>query len=70
MDKEVARKFLPMVNDPDFFADLKLYAAYRIEIVRKELEVCELGQVQDLQGRIKELKKIVSLRDEIIQKAT
>lgn len=70
MDKEIARKFIPMVNDPEFFADLKLYAAYRIEILRKELEVCELGQVQSLQGQIKELKKICTLRDEIIQKAT
>jgi len=69
MEKETARKFIPLVNDPEFYRDLVLYANYRIEVLRKELETSELTRVSEIQGQIKELRNIIGLRDNVLARA-
>lgn len=69
MEKETARSFIPMVNDLDFYEDLKKYAAYRITVLIKDLETCELTRVDKIQGQIKELRLLLSLKEEVLAKA-
>lgn len=69
MEKEIARSFIPMVNDLEFYADLQKYALYRIEVLRKDLETAELTRVDKIQGQIKELRLLTLLREEVLAKA-
>ncbi len=69
MDKETARSFIPMVNDLSFYPDLLTYVGFRIETLRKELETAELTRVQEIQGRIQELRLFIRLKDDVLAKA-
>ncbi len=69
MEKETARSFIHMVNDLDFYEDLKKYAAYRIAVLLKDLETAELTRIDKIQGQIKELRLLLSLKEEVIARA-
>lgn len=69
MDKETARKFIPMVNDPEFHQDLLLYVGYRIELLRRELESAELTRIQEIQGQLRELRLFMRLKEDVLAKA-
>lgn len=69
MEKEIARNFIPMVNDLEFYNDLQKYVLYRIEVLKKDLETAELTRVDKIQGQIKELRHLALLREEVLAKA-
>lgn len=69
MDAVTARQLVAMVNDPNFYADLKMYAEHRIKTLHRDLETAELVRVDKIQGQIVELKRLLTLQDEVHEKA-
>lgn len=70
IDKQIARKLLPLVNDP---VDMKLigeYITFRLDLLRLDLEnATDMNSILRTQGQIKELKRLLNLRDEVLQDA-
>ncbi len=55
-----------MVNDPNVVKHLDIYAQDRIGILRNALETeTRMEEVRVLQGRIAELRRFSTLRDEV-----
>lgn len=70
MDKQFFRGLLPLVNDKDQYASLKYYAKARIKQYHGLLETMkDHSRVLEIQGAIAELKRIETLRDEVIKGA-
>lgn len=71
MNKEDWRKLLPLVNDYQDMEILIHYANKRIEQLHKDLESpgCTLDQVRLIQGAIRELRRLMTLREEAISGA-
>jgi hypothetical protein len=68
LDKQLARGLLPLVNT--FNDDLAAYAEYRITKLHLELENCsDFNRSLQIQGQIRELRRLISLREEVIQDA-
>jgi len=70
MDKQFYRKMLPLVNDPAVYDLLQEYIDARIEQYRDHLE--KLGgweEIQKMQGKIAELRRLQHLKEEIQQEA-
>jgi len=67
MNKEHYRELLPLVNDRDSMLKLEYYAKQRIENLRSYLETQKEPQkIYELQGAIAELRRISTLRDEVL----
>lgn len=67
MDKELARRLLPLVNDLTAMGELTSYIDSRIANLKELLVTAsDLEKVHKLQGAIGELRKFYQLRDQII----
>jgi len=70
MDKQFFRGLLPLVNDKDQYNSLKDYAKARIGQMHQLLETTkDHHRILEIQGAITELKRIETLRDEVIKGA-
>jgi hypothetical protein len=70
MKKEHYRELLPLVNDRDSMIKLSFYAEQRIDVLRAYLEnQKEPTKIYELQGAIAELRRIATLRDEVLTNA-
>ena len=68
MLKQFYRSLLPLVNDKDQLDRLKAYADTRIEQHRDLLEKQkDPNRILEIQGAIAELRRISTLRDEVIK---
>tara|TARA_R100001443_G_C3212795_1_gene143873 strand:- start:184 stop:405 length:222 start_codon:yes stop_codon:yes gene_type:complete len=67
MRKEVAKKLLKLVNVKSNTDLLELYMESRINILHKQMEqLPDMNDVRQAQGAIKELRRLQTLRDEVI----
>ena len=67
MIKEVAKKLLKLVNVKSNTDLLELYMNDRISIIHKQMEQApNMQDVNQMQGAIKELRRLQTLRDEVI----
>ena len=70
MDNKTARQLLKFVNDPWVLEDLKIYVSYRIDFLRRQLELAtSMDEVRKIQGAIHELRQFNTLKDLVRQKA-
>lgn len=70
MEKEIARKILPLVNDVEKYPLLQDYIDNRIETMRNFLENTKDHQkVLEVQGAIAELRRFQTLRDQALEGA-
>ena len=68
MNKEIYRSLLPLVNDKDMMDKLKQYADSRISYFHHILELQkEPSRILEIQGAIAELRRINTLREEVIK---
>tara|TARA_Y100000114_G_scaffold48791_1_gene44429 strand:- start:154 stop:375 length:222 start_codon:yes stop_codon:yes gene_type:complete len=67
MIKEVAKKLLKLVNVKSNTDLLELYMNDRISIIHKQMEQApDMQDINQMQGAIKELRRLQTLRDEVI----
>lgn len=64
LPKELARDILPLVNESN--EELIKYAKYRIEQLHKELETVQPDRLGYVQGSLAELKKFLTLREQVL----
>jgi len=70
MEKTIARKLLPLVNNPEMMESLLAYSQYRIQTSRNFLEsASSFEKVQDLQAVIREMRRFETLREEVLEGA-
>ena len=70
MIKETARKILPLVDSKKNSDLLELYMNHRIEELHKLLEQHEdMYNITKAQGAIQEVRRLKTLRDEVIARA-
>lgn len=70
MKKEVAKKLLKLVNVKSNTDLLEFYAKERVQILYKQMEqLANIDEIRQMQGAIKEIKRLITLRDEVIEKA-
>jgi hypothetical protein len=70
MNKETARKILPLVNDVERYPLLQDYIEDRIETMRNFLENTKDHQkVLEVQGAVAELRRFQTLRDQALEGA-
>ncbi len=69
MDKQLARQLLILVNTYNDL--LKLYAENRIKLIHEQMEnsVNKPEDFYRMQGKIIELRRLLTLREEIIKEA-
>ena len=67
---DTARKLLSLVNSKQNMDRLSAYVADRISFLHRELESKnDPIDIYRLQGQIKEVKRLLTLREEVTQKA-
>jgi len=70
MDTKQAKSLAPLVNNKEALDSLIFYAELRIEDNRKYLETAKsFEQVKEYQGAIREMKRFITLRDEVVERA-
>ena len=70
MEKVLAKKILPLVNDVEKYPLLQEYIDNRIETMRNFLEnTKEHDKVLEVQGAIAELRRFQTLRDQALEGA-
>ena len=70
MDKKFYRTLLLLVNDKDTMDRVHSYVDARIEVLRDQLETSQSeDRIPVLQGAIRELRRLKTLRDEVIKGA-
>ena len=70
MDKKFSRTLLLLVNDKDTMDRVHAYVDARIEVLRDQLETSQSeDRIPVLQGSIRELRRLKTLRDEVIKGA-
>lgn len=70
MEKSLAKKILPLVNDPDHYPLLQDYIQDRITTYLKYLETQkDFTKIQEMQGAIAELRRFETLRDQALEGA-
>lgn len=70
MNRDLARQLLPIVNDKDLMERLQAYVSYRIELHRDNLEKhADPERMWRLQAQILELRRLSTLRDEVLKAA-
>jgi len=66
MTPEVAKELSVITNSKPAVDALILYANDRIDLIRKEYDLCNnLEEVKALQGQIREVKKLLTLREAV-----
>jgi len=67
MDKLLYRTLLPLVNDKDSYTILVEYSEARISTLLHQISTePDMDKVKSIQGAIRELRRIKTLRDEVI----
>ena len=67
MRKEVAKKLLKLVNVKSTTDLLELYMNERIHVLHKQIEqLPDINDIRQAQGSIKELRRLQTLRNEVI----
>mgnify|MGYP001573253828 CR=1 FL=1 len=70
MDKKQAKSLSPLINNKEAMDALVAYADIRMNTCRAYLETAPNWEVvKELQGSIKELRRFMTLRDEVLKKA-
>jgi hypothetical protein len=70
MDRDLCRLLLLLVNEKDNMDRLQAYAEARIEQHRNNLEKQkDRDRILEVQGAITELRRLATLRDEVIKGA-
>lgn len=70
MTPEIAKKLLPLVNVKRNLDALEMYMESRITDMHRNMEQGEdMKAIYQAQGAIKELRRLRTLRDEVISKA-
>ena len=70
MIQDVAKELLKVVNDKKTMDALEKYMNYRVEELHKLLEQQDkISDINKAQGAIKELRRIKTLREDVISKA-
>jgi hypothetical protein len=69
MDRELARQLVHFVNDPYTNEAYLEYVSYRVGLLKNQLTNAKnMEEVRELQGRISELKRFETLREEVLSK--
>ena len=70
MDKQTYPDLLPLVNDKGVMELLEKYARVRIEVRRDQLEQTQqTDRFEFTQGSLTELRRLLTLREEVIEGA-
>jgi hypothetical protein len=70
MEKTLAKKILPLVNDVEKYPLLQDYIDNRIETMRNFLEnTKDHDKIMEVQGAIAELRRFQTLRDQALEGA-
>lgn len=70
MEKQLAKKLMPLATQPDLYPLLQEYVADRIETMRGYLEnTKEHSKMLEIQGAIAELRRFQTLREQAIEGA-
>lgn len=70
MDHDVARKLLSLVNNKQNMDRLSAYVNDRLALLHQHLETCATEKEMSLlQGQIKEVRRLLTLREEATQRA-
>ena len=70
MKKEVAKKLLKLVNVKSNTDLLEFYAKERVQILYRQMEqLASIDEIRQIQGAIREIKRLITIRDEVIEKA-
>ena len=70
MKKEVAKKLLKLVNVKSNTDLLEFYARERVQILYRQMEqLARVDEIRQIQGAIREIKRLTTIRDEVIEKA-
>ena len=70
MKKEVAKKLLKLVNVKSNTDLLEFYARERVQILYRQMEqLASVDEIRQIQGAIREIKRLITIRDEVIEKA-
>ena len=70
MEKVLAKKILPLVNDVEKYPILQGYVENRIETMRNFLEnTKDHSKLTEVQGAIAELRRFQTLRDQALEGA-
>ena len=70
MTPEIAKKLLPLVNVKRNLDALEMYMESRITDMHRNMEQGEdMKAIYQAQGALKELRRLRTLRDEVISKA-
>ena len=68
MEKVLAKKLLPLVNDIDKYSLLQEYIDNRVETMRNFLEnTKDHTKILEVQGSITELRRFQTLRDQALE---
>lgn len=67
MDKQLAGRLMKIVNSSELNSTLVEYSRYRIEVLKERLTTANAESVSGLQAQIKELKRLETLRLEVIK---
>jgi|TARA_Y100001937_G_scaffold31383_1_gene44945 hypothetical protein len=70
MKKEVAKKLLKLVNVKSNTDLLEFYAKERVQILYRQMEqLVNIDEIRQIQGAIREIKRLTTIRDEVVEKA-
>lgn len=70
LQDNTVRKLLPMVNNKQNEERLAAYVSDRVSYLHKQLEQCTNAEdMRLIQGAIKEIRRLTTLREEITQMA-
>lgn len=69
MDKEIARALRPLVNDREIMALLEIYMQHRIDKRYKDMEDCHMHDLKGHQDAIKELRRFLTLKKEVLERS-
>ena len=70
MKKAVAKKLLKLVNVKSNTDLLEFYAKERVQILYRQMEqLASVDEIRQIQGAIREIKRLTTIRDEVIEKA-
>jgi hypothetical protein len=69
MDRLLANQLVFFVNDPATREAYEMYVSYRIDYLKEQLcTTRDADEIKALQGAIKELRRFLTLRDEVLSK--
>lgn len=70
MEKQLAKKLMPLATQPDLYPLLQAYVEDRIETMRGYLETTrDHVKLLEIQGAIAELRRFQTLREQVIEGA-